>query len=121
MSASARDIRMQGIVPWTAAPALTIGICCDGLPAMTPAPPALTARAVPLILGSGSPRRRELLERIGVPIEVHAPEIDERATDGEPPAAYVARIARAKAAAIARPGRWVLAADTTVTIDGAIL
>lgn len=75
----------------------------------------------PLILASASPRRREMLERIGVPIEVVPANIDESTRAGEPPDAYVARIARAKATAIARPGRWVLAADTTVTLDGAIL
>lgn len=63
-----------------------------------------------------------MLERVGVPIEVRPAHVDERELPGEDPAAYVARIAEAKAAAIARPpDRWVLAADTTVTIDGAIL
>jgi septum formation protein len=76
----------------------------------------------PLLLASASPRRRELLERIGLTIEVHPADIDERPQDGEVPAAYVARIARAKAIAIARRADlWVLAADTTVTLDGAIL
>jgi len=77
---------------------------------------------LPLLLASASPRRRELLERVGVPVEVQPADIDESARDGEAPEAYVARIARAKASAIDRAGgRWVLAADTTVTIDGAIL
>ena len=63
-----------------------------------------------------------MLERVGVPIEVRPADIDERAEPGEDPAAYVLRIARGKAMAIARrPEQWVLAADTTVTIDGAIL
>lgn len=63
-----------------------------------------------------------MLERIGVPIEVVPADIDETPHAGEAPATYVARIARGKATAIARgDGRWVLAADTTVTIDGAIL
>jgi septum formation protein len=76
----------------------------------------------PLLLASASPRRRELLERIGVAIEVHPADVDERPHDGEAPDAYVARIARAKATAILRRSdQWVLAADTTVTIDGAIL
>jgi septum formation protein len=80
------------------------------------------APSLPLILASASPRRRELLERVGVPITVLPADVDERAHPGEDPAAYVRRIARAKAAAIARPrGQWVLAADTTVTIDGQIL
>jgi septum formation protein len=78
--------------------------------------------SLPLLLASASPRRRELLERIGVAIEVHPADVDERAQDGEAPEAYVARIARAKAIAIARRSDlWVLAADTTVTLDGAIL
>ena len=75
-----------------------------------------------LILASASPRRRELLERVGVALEVRVPDVDETPRAGEPPDAYVARIARDKAHAVARPsGAWVLAADTTVTIDGAIL
>ena len=77
---------------------------------------------LPLLLASASPRRRELLERVGVPLEVHPADVDEEPTPGEDPAAYVARIARAKALAVKRrPGQWVLAADTTVTIDGLIL
>jgi septum formation protein len=76
----------------------------------------------PLLLASASPRRRELLERIGVPIEVHPADIDERVQDGELPAAYVARIARSKAISVARRSEhWVLGADTTVALDGAIL
>jgi len=77
----------------------------------------------PLLLASASPRRRELLERIGIALEVVPAEIDETALPGEAPAAYVARIAHLKAAAVAQraPGRTVLAADTTVTIDGEIL
>jgi septum formation protein len=74
-----------------------------------------------LILASASPRRRELLERVGLALEVCPADVDETPLPGEPPRAYVARVARAKAQAIARPGAWVLAADTTVTIDGAIL
>jgi septum formation protein len=63
-----------------------------------------------------------MLERVGLAIEVHPADIDERPLDGEEPLAYVARIARAKAIAIARRSDlWVLAADTTVTLDGAIL
>jgi septum formation protein len=78
--------------------------------------------SAPLLLASASPRRRELLERVGVTLDVCASEVDEAPLAGEPPAAYVLRIARAKAAAARRtPGQWALAADTTVTIDGAIL
>jgi septum formation protein len=75
-----------------------------------------------LILASASPRRREMLERVGISIEVQAANIDETPRYGEEPEAYVARIARGKAEAIGRrSGRWVLAADTTVTVDGEIL
>jgi septum formation protein len=77
---------------------------------------------LPLLLASASPRRRELLERVGVPLEVRPADVDETPRAGEPPAGYVARIARDKALAVSRhPGQWVLAADTTVTIDGVIL
>jgi septum formation protein len=75
-----------------------------------------------LLLASASPRRRELLERIGFALEVRPADVDERERPGEEPAAYVMRIARAKAEAVATSAAdWVLAADTTVTIDGAIL
>jgi septum formation protein len=60
--------------------------------------------------------------RVGVPLEVRPADIDETPRAGEDPAAYVVRIARGKADATARPpGRFVLAADTTVTVDGLIL
>jgi septum formation protein len=76
----------------------------------------------PLVLASASPRRRELLERVGVPVEIQPADIDESTRDGEAPEAYVARLARAKASAINRPaGGWVLAADTTVAIGSTIL
>ena len=77
---------------------------------------------LPLVLASASPRRREMLERVGVALEVRPADVDEEPRAGEPPDDYVARIARDKAnAAVRRPGQWVLAADTTVTIDGQIL
>ena len=79
----------------------------------------MAASAAKLLLASASPRRRELLERIGFALEVRPANVDERERPGEDPAAYVMRIARAKAEAVV--GEWVLAADTTVTIDGAIL
>jgi len=74
-----------------------------------------------LVLASASPRRRDLLERIGLMLEVVPADVDETALPGEAPDAYVSRISASKAAAVARRDRWVLAADTTVTIDGAIL
>jgi len=76
----------------------------------------------PLVLASGSPRRRQLLEMLGIPFRVDAPDIDETRRAGEPPEAYVVRLARAKTAAVAAraPGELVLAADTTVTLDGQV-
>ncbi len=64
-----------------------------------------------------------MLERLGMTLEVVPADLDETPYANEVPEAYVARIAAAKASAIAArlPDRWVLAADTTVTIDGAIL
>lgn len=76
-----------------------------------------------LILGSASPRRRELLAQIGVtPAEIRAPDIDETPRKAEPPRAYVARMAREKAQAVAlAAGEVVLAADTTVALGRRIL
>src|SRR5512139_2493056 len=55
-------------------------------------------------------------------LEVHPADVDETEQPGESPAAYVARIARTKAISVARRSEhWVLGADTTVTLDGAIL
>jgi septum formation protein len=75
----------------------------------------------PLILASASPRRRELLGGLGLRFTVRAAEIDETPRPGEAPDVYVLRLAREKAWAAARPGELVLAADTSVVIDGEIL
>ena len=77
-------------------------------------------------LASESPRRRELLQQIGVPFRVVGAAVDESVRSGEAPAAYVARLAAAKAdvgwernrGAIDGP---VLAADTSVVLDAKIL
>jgi septum formation protein len=76
----------------------------------------------PLILASGSPRRRQLLEMLRVPFRVIVPDVDEGVRVGERPHAYVTRVARAKAEAVATraPGEVILAADTTVVLDGEI-
>lgn len=62
-----------------------------------------------------------MLERLGLALEVRPANIDEREQPGEAPAAYVARIARTKAMSVRAREHVVLAADTTVTLDGAIL
>jgi septum formation protein len=74
-----------------------------------------------LVLASASPRRRELLDRLGLRFTVRSADIDETPLPGEEPGAYVLRLAREKARTAARPGELVLAADTTVVIDGEIL
>lgn len=76
-----------------------------------------------LILGSGSPRRRDLLAQIGVvPDAILPPDIDEDPLKGELPRPYCQRIARQKAEAVeAAPGDIVLCADTTVALGRRIL
>lgn len=76
-----------------------------------------------LVLASTSPRRRELLARIGLePARVAAPEIDETPLKGELPRDYVARLARDKALAVERAAdEVVLAGDTTVAVGRRIL
>lgn len=79
----------------------------------------------PLVLASGSPRRRELMERLGLAFEVAAPpEGLEPPWDGTVPALdFAADLARRKASAISvnRPDAIVLGADTIVVLDGAVL
>lgn len=72
------------------------------------------------ILASSSPRRRELLESLGINFEVNTPDIDETQRKDEKPEAYVQRLSRDKAKAISKQVEapaLVLAADTIV-IDG---
>ena len=75
------------------------------------------------ILGSGSPRRKELLAQIGVvPDEIRAPDIDESPLKQELPRPYCARMAREKAAAVpCAADDIVLCADTTVALGRRIL
>ena len=73
-----------------------------------------------LILASGSPRRALLLRTAGFDFDVDPPDVDESPKGAEPPAEYVLRLSGEKAAAIDAPPRTVvLAADTTVVLDGA--
>jgi septum formation protein len=89
-----------------------------------------------LVLASASPRRRELLAQVGYRFEVHPAHIPEDPLPGEDPIVYVTRLAREKAEAVFReltshgsPPKLpldeqslaVLGADTTVTLDNAIL
>jgi septum formation protein len=75
-----------------------------------------------LILASASPRRLDLLARLGVvPDAVVPAEIDETPLNGELPIPYAKRIAAAKARAVAEAGALILAADTVVAVGRRIL
>jgi septum formation protein len=75
-----------------------------------------------LILASASPRRRELLARLGIePTRVVHADIDETPLKGEVPRAYAERMAREKALAAADPAAHVLAGDTVVAVGRRIL
>jgi nucleoside triphosphate pyrophosphatase len=76
----------------------------------------------PIVLASGSPRRKQLLEMLRIPFRVIAPDVDEHVLPGENPDAYVTRLSRAKAEAVLprAPGEVILAADTTVVLGGKI-
>ncbi|XWX04155.1 Maf family protein [Aggregatilineales bacterium SYSU G02658] len=74
---------------------------------------------IQLVLASSSPRRQELLAGLGAAYSVHKPEVDETPRAGEPPLAYVARLALEKAQAVASQVQGqgvVLAADTVVIL-----
>jgi len=80
----------------------------------------------PLVLGSGSPRRREIFSALGLPFLVLAADIDEEHRPAEPPLEYLERIAEGKLAAVrlrvgSAPHAAILVADTTVVIDGDVL
>lgn len=79
----------------------------------------------PLVLASASPRRKELLQQIGLPFTVQSVDIDETPLPSEDPAHYVERLARAKAKKgselCQNPEALILGADTTVVHVGNIL
>src|SRR5690606_19027743 len=74
----------------------------------------------PLVLASTSRYRRELLGRLGLSFSVDRPEVDESARPGEAPAALAARLAEAKARAVAarHPEAWVIGSDQVAEREG---
>jgi septum formation protein len=74
-----------------------------------------------LVLASGSPRRKELLDLLRLEFEMRAPNIDETRLPEEQPAAYVERVARAKAEAEIVADVLVVAADTAVVHEGKVM
>lgn len=104
--------------------------------------PRRLSEAEPLLLASGSPRRREILASLGVPTLVTAVDVDESVLEAEAPEAYLVRVVAEKLGAaskafgktplggrsdtlqgvnIASAAGAVLVADTSVIVDGAIL
>jgi septum formation protein len=73
----------------------------------------------PLILASASPRRRQLLEMLGIPVEVRPSHIEEQRAEGETPVEYAERLARDKARSV--QGELVLGADTIVLLGDGLL
>ncbi|MEK0443964.1 MAG: Maf family protein [Ilumatobacteraceae bacterium] len=83
----------------------------------------MKSSAPALVLASRSPRRRELLERLGLAHTVDAANIDEAVLPSESPREHVQRLARAKCAVVAArhsSDSVIIAADTTVDVDGEI-
>ena len=76
-----------------------------------------------LILASASPRRAELLTRLGLAFDVVPSDIPEEGLDGESPTVHAERLSREKALMVweAHPTALVLAGDTVVVLDGALL
>lgn len=76
-----------------------------------------------LILASRSPRRRHLLDMLGIAHRVDPSSVDEVRQAGEHPEAFALRMAREKAVEGAKrhPNTWVLGADTVVVVDGEML
>ena len=76
-----------------------------------------------LVLGSTSPFRREILQKLGLPFETAAPDIDESAKDNETPEQLVARLAEAKAREVAKkfPNALIIGSDQVAVNDGKIL
>ena len=79
--------------------------------------------ALPVILASQSPRRRELLSLVGIAHDVQPADIDESYLIGEPPRDHAERLARGKAEVIAarEPDAVVIGSDTIVVVDGDVL
>ena len=71
------------------------------------------------VLASGSPRRHQLLTQLGLEFVVRAPDVDETLFPDESPDRYVQRVAELKAATV--DDQVVLAADTTVVLNGEVM
>jgi septum formation protein len=88
----------------------------------------MLSSATPLVLGSGSPRRKDMLEQLGLPLVVDPPDVDESYRPGKDARSYVREIALLKLSATlekwhrsSRDFSAVLCADTVVVLDGQVL
>lgn len=83
----------------------------------------MTSPALPVILASQSPRRRELLTLVGIAHAVRPAHVDESYLAGEQPRAHCERLAREKASTVAtrHPEALVIGSDTIVVVDGDVL
>ncbi len=83
----------------------------------------MSLAGAPLVLASASPRRSEILSRLGMGHEVVPSDLDESALPGETSVAHVERLAveKGRGVAVRRPDAWVLAGDTVVILKGRIL
>lgn len=83
----------------------------------------MTTEITPFILASGSPRRKEILQKVGFPIEVHPSQVNEDYNPSASPENFVKHFAMLKANLVAPkfPDRIIIAADTIVVLDGMIL
>lgn len=96
---------------------------------MVDSPPEMTApisEALPLVLGSASPRRREILANLRIPLRILPADVVETVLPGETPPRYLERIVQDKLRAVTQlaagtRARAVLVADTSVIVDGDIL
>ena len=83
----------------------------------------MSASHPPLVLASTSPTRRELLGRLGLPFDVHAPQVDETPLPDEAPTALALRLARAKAeaAAVQFPAHLIIGSDQVAVVGARVL
>jgi septum formation protein len=108
-------------------------MAAESLSESTLSEPTLSVENIELVLASGSPRRRDILAQLDLRFRVEPADIDESEKAGEPADVYVRRLAETKAATVAHrlattslpntpnARTVVLAADTTVSLDGNIL
>lgn len=83
----------------------------------------LSPKVLPLVLGSSSPFRAELLAKLGLPFDTASPDIDETSLPNETAPQLVLRLAKAKAQAVAiqHPNALIIGSDQVAVCDGEIL